>query len=359
MEKRQFWITLGLISILPISFFRTLDNLKFTSSLSLMLIFGMGAIIIMYAESSWMNPCYEQQAFVNETIISSTDTRIIVDHPAILKCKGDTVLETDLATTMKSLSIYVFSFTCHQNIFAVFNEIDNRSQKRIDGVIAGALGWALLLYFLVAIEGYRTYGSNVKPDIIQSYPLTLVVTIMRILIAVMVLLTYPLQLDPGRRCISSLVHSILSPIKSNIDVDDDNDDDMLELVEVKTEGASCNGGEGAGTLPISAYKKEILAESELLKKTIDDLLFTGITCLFLLLSYCIAMVVDNLGIVLALVGATGSTAVTYILPGIIYVKLHTGMSFLKVMAYLQVIVGLCVIPLALYFIFKFGGDEVA
>ena len=32
------------------------------------------------------------------------------------------------------------------------------------------------------------------------------------------------------------------------------------------------------------------------------------------------MVVDNLGVILAVVGATGSTTISYILPGIFYVR---------------------------------------
>lgn len=43
---------------------------------------------------------------------------------------------------------------------------------------------------------------------------------------------------------------------------------------------------------------------------------------FVLLSYCIALVVDDLGIVIALLGATGSTVVNYILPGAVYWRLH-------------------------------------
>lgn len=43
---------------------------------------------------------------------------------------------------------------------------------------------------------------------------------------------------------------------------------------------------------------------------------------FILLSYGIALVVDDLGVILALLGATGSTVINYILPGAVYWRLY-------------------------------------
>merc|ERR1711862_757175 len=114
---------------------------------------------------------------------------------------------------IKNLAIFVFSFTCHQNIFSVVNEISNRSQRRVDAVIILTIITAIIIYFIVAIEGYNTYGSQVKGDILLNYPQTLMVSCMRIALAIMVLLSYPLQLDPSRRCITSLVHSLSQWIK--------------------------------------------------------------------------------------------------------------------------------------------------
>lgn len=46
--------------------------------------------------------------------------------------------------------------------------------------------------------------------------------------------------------------------------------------------------------------------------------FITITLVFLFGSLGIAMILDDLGVVLALIGATGSTVVTFILPGAAY-----------------------------------------
>ncbi len=69
-------------------------------------------------------------------------------------------------------------------------------------------------------------------------------------------------------------------------------------------------------------------------------------------SYVLAMVVDNLGIVLAMVGATGSTMVTYIVPGAIYWKLHPTAGRMRHVAALQCLVGCAIVPVALWAILQ-------
>lgn len=82
----------------------------------------------------------------------------------------------------------------------------------------------------------------------------------------------------------------------------------------------------------------------------DDRLFNVITVSFLISSFVLAMIIDDLGVILALVGATGSTLVSYVLPGLIYVKVYPHNDLSKMMAYIQLLLGIMIIPLALYFI---------
>ena len=83
----------------------------------------------------------------------------------------------------------------------------------------------------------------------------------------------------------------------------------------------------------------------------DDLIFYAITVIFLAGSSFTAMVVKDLTTILALVGSTGSTTVTYILPGFIYHKTFPD-GDLRCLAVLQLCVGLIIMPVALYFTLK-------
>ena len=75
--------------------------------------------------------------------------------------------------------------------------------------------------------------------------------------------------------------------------------------------------------------------------------------LFLSTSLAIALSVKDLGIMLSLVGATGSTIVSYILPGLCYYKMFSedGPEWKRRMAFGQFVAGLFIIPICLTFIF--------
>jgi amino acid permease len=74
---------------------------------------------------------------------------------------------------------------------------------------------------------------------------------------------------------------------------------------------------------------------------------------FLGLSFAIALSVDDLGAVLAFVGATGSTLVSFVLPGFCYYFLfrEEGAAWKRRLALAQGCLGLVVAPLCLAFIF--------
>ena len=55
----------------------------------------------------------------------------------------------------------------------------------------------------------------------------------------------------------------------------------------------------------------------------SDLRFAVITTAIIILSYIVAMLVSSLDRVLAYVGSTGSTAISFILPGLFYYKISS------------------------------------
>lgn len=353
--NRQFWVVCALVCVLPISFFHTLDSLKFTSTLSLILIYSLAVGVILYAQG------------VFDACESHDDTHHyyhdgVVDDGIEQVCRGSTAIITDFDDTVKNLAIFVFSFTCHQNVFTITNELRSPTRRRVDSVIGIAISAALVLYMIVAIEGYRTYGSEVKGDILLNYPQTGLVTTMRIGIAIMVILSYPLQLDPSRRCLTSLVYALIgrraqrrreqeqqgtSHTSDASQSSPRTTDEMERLAETETEmDASSLWMDPASAIDVDDNMVDF----------IDGFIFNGITIVFLVLSFIIAMSVSDLGIILGVVGATGSTMVSYILPGLIYVTLHPEPHFLRSLARLQLGIGLIIVPTALYFVLFKGAS---
>ena len=186
--SRRFWVMGATLAVVPVSFYRTLDELKKASALALVFVFMLVFGIIAYA-NGLADPCLG---------LAQNDDNIDL-------CRGDVAAFTDTPTTLSKLPIFIFAFTCHQNIFPIVNELHNRTQERLNFIIYSAIGLALVIFFIVAMEGYTTFGSYVRGDVLLNYPENANVTVLRICIALMLSLHYPLQLDPSRRCITSLV----------------------------------------------------------------------------------------------------------------------------------------------------------
>ncbi|KAL7513315.1 hypothetical protein ACHAXN_010397 [Cyclotella atomus] len=332
--SRRFWVMGAVASVLPSSFYQTLGELKRASALALVFVFMLVGMIIMYANDV-ADPC------------ASTPIDV---------CRGEIQPFTDFASTMSKGPIFVFAFTCQQNIFPIVNEMELLSQRRLDIVIASAIGIAFVLFCIVAVEGYTTFGSFVRGDILLNYPENSQVTFLRMCIALMLSLHYPLQLDPSRRCITSLVKAVVQwwgthPMsycneKLSTKVFQRKQSSGIQT-EMWSNTTSQTATDETSTNEDFSYNE--LDQTGDKTKSEPDKLFNTITVAFLSSSFILAMIVDDLGIVLALVGATGSTLVSYILPGLIYLKLHPDSSS-RSMAWVQLIAGLFAIPISLYYI---------
>jgi hypothetical protein len=77
----------------------------------------------------------------------------------------------------------------------------------------------------------------------------------------------------------------------------------------------------------------------------------GVTTAFLCATFIVAMLVSDLGKALAAVGATGSTMLSYILPGLIYTRLYPMWTLKRVAAMTMFIVGCLIVPTCVTMIF--------
>lgn len=206
-------------------------------------------------------------------------------------CRGEVTygLPAFNLSILKVVPIFIFGYTCHQNTFTLVNELRNPTQGRCDAFIAAAVFTCCAFYVVVAYSGYHTYGSNVSRDIMAAYPVTRFLAVGRIGLAFNMAFSYPLQCHPCRNTISSLVW-----------------------------------GTPAAELPSH--------------------LFYGITFAILTISVSISLAVHDLGLVLALVGATGSTTISYILPGLFYAQYFKEWHAMRVMACVLVVLGCVLMP---------------
>ncbi|KAJ1406243.1 transmembrane amino acid transporter protein-domain-containing protein, partial [Ochromonadaceae sp. CCMP2298] len=295
-QDRHIWVFIGFCVVAPLCCLRNLDSLRFTSTASLGFVVFLTLLVVLFASNvPSLDPC---QSVADDDVCVGRTANAIVDM-----------------TTGKVISIFIFGYTCQQNIFSSVNEMKQPTPGRINAVVATSIFVAMSIYLIVAACGYHTYGASVDPDILVNYPETSFVSVARLAVSLLVAFSYPLQCHPSRRSILTLLSTYLDkPAEDNVSV------------------AS------------SAVAPSI--ETQAMR-------YTVVTACFLGLSLLIGLTVTNLGTVLALVGATGSTTVSYILPGFFYFFLfeNKGPAWKRYLALAQGIIGLIIVPVCLTFIF--------
>ncbi|KAF7356256.1 Aa-trans domain-containing protein [Mycena venus] len=249
------WISLFMIILVPLVFLRHLDSLRHTSYVALFSVAYLVVIVI----TVYFNPL--------EGMPDRGEVHLIHFTPNFVS----------------TFPVQVFAFTCSQNLFPIFNELHDNSQRRMNFVIGSAIGSATLTYEVIAIFGYLTFGSTVGANIIAMYPSTsLFIAVGQAAIVVLVLFSYPLQVV-ARKQVRAVV--------------DDEDEDPDALPEVDDDHAA--------------------GEMSPLKHTI-------LTAAIVISGFTIAFFVNDLQMVLSFVGSTGSTTISFILPGLFYWKLTRG-----------------------------------
>ena len=259
LMDRRFWLTVFMIIIIPLSFLRKLDSLKYTSVISL---FAIGYLVIL--------------VFVHW---ATGDTADFKGKVVFFQWRG-------IVRFLSSLPVFVFAFTCHQNIFSIVNELKDTSQRQINGVLVSAIGGSWVVYLLVAITGYLSYGDNVNGNIVSMYPNSPSANIGRVAIVILILFSYPLQAHPCRASIDKI---------------------MIQSAKVYQR-----------TISKSMSSRPTASDDDYRIGEISENRWAAITTFILISTYMVAMSVSSLEVVLAYVGATGSTAISFILPGLFY-----------------------------------------
>ena len=302
-HQRNVWVGLGFCIVAPLACLRSLDSLRWTSGLSGFFLFFLLTLVVAYAmpDISGYDPC------LGETYLDSTGSS------ESSSCHGhrDWLLVTPSAFHV--MPIFVFGYACQQNTFSIVNELQNPTIERITSVCVASTSTAIVVYIVMASAGYLAYGDTVKSNILISYPDNVITSAARVFVSLVVAFHFPLQAHPARRSVLSLLTYWL------------------------------DGGQENGNLVVYYTRYAVT------------------TVVFLACSLAIALTVSDLGLMLSLVGATGSTMISYVLPGWFYYNLHKdevhGESarswprFLLNLSYTQFVVGVVLIPLSLIAIF--------
>ncbi|PSK42422.1 Vacuolar amino acid transporter 5 [Elsinoe australis] len=269
LVDRHFWVTAFMLIVIPLSFLRRLDSLKYTSVVALV---SIGYLVIL-----------------------------VVYH----FCAGDTLEERGeirgvtwmgIVPTLASFPVIVFAYTCHQNMFSILNEIGDNSHKSTTAVVTASIGTSGFIYILVAITGYLSFGDNVIGNIVAQYTPSVSSTIGKAAIVVLVMFSYPLQVHPCRASVDAVLKWRPNRNRS-----------VQSSPALGSPSRNSLLGGGPSNRPVE----------------MSETRFAAITTAIIVFSYIVAMTVSSLEKVLAYVGSTGSTSISFILPGLFYYKISS------------------------------------
>lgn len=286
---RDFWVTALLVILLPLCFLRKLDSLRHTSYLSLAAVVYLVVIVVFFFFST------EARA----RLPPRGEIHWIVFSPHILPI----------------FPVFVFAFTCAQNMLPVYNELSASDPlmhlDRAKWAIGASIGGAGAVYSIVAVLGYLEFGSNLGDNIIAMYPSSSIfVAVGRLSIVLLTIFSYPLQVHPCRAAVDKVIYpprAVELPTDeegNDGDERDDNDDDNEASQQESYEALLRSAAAAASPdeIPLGRW--------------------TIITACIVSTAFVVALLVDDLSIILGFVGSLGSTTISFILPGILYSSLH-------------------------------------
>ncbi|KAM4853682.1 solute carrier family 38 member 6 isoform 1-T1 [Thomomys bottae] len=110
-----------------------------------------------------------------------------------------------------ALPTMAFSFLCHTSILPIYCELQSPSKKRMQNVTNTAIALSFLIYFISALFGYLTFYDKVESELLQGYskylPHDAAVMTVKLCILFAVLLTVPLIHFPARKALMLLLFS--------------------------------------------------------------------------------------------------------------------------------------------------------
>ncbi|XP_017287086.1 sodium-coupled neutral amino acid transporter 2 [Kryptolebias marmoratus] len=199
-------LLVSLSIILPLSLLRNLGYLGYTSGLSLLcMVFFLIVVIIKKFQIPCPLPMPESS---NETAhrmnasfssVNSTD-----DEDT---CTPKYVVFN--SQTVYALPILIFAFVCHPTILPMYEELKDRSRRKMQNVANVSFLAMFVMYLLAAVFGYLTFNIHVEAELLHTYSRfykkDVLLLVVRLAVLAAVTLTVPVVLFPIRTSVSHLL----------------------------------------------------------------------------------------------------------------------------------------------------------
>ncbi|QLQ77972.1 hypothetical protein HG537_0A02190 [Torulaspora globosa] len=307
--EANFWILMSALVTVPLCCLKKLDNLRYSSILGLFALAYLSLLVVI--------------CFVHGTLFTHDyeRNRGEISWFKVYDAKG----------LMSTFSIIVFAYTGSMNLFSIINELKDNSMRNISLVINRSISISTLVFLTVGIAGYLTFGSNTLGNIILNYdPDSIWVHIGRLCLGTMVMLSFPLLFHPCRIAINNLIVWLEIQLRKEPSITGEPESvirpDHREATPIRLsiedeDNESLSGLENTDIESANAEEIQIHRGTNVEHTPFPDFRFYTITAILLFSIYTLALRIRSFAFVLAIVGATGSTSISFTLPGLFGYKL--------------------------------------
>ncbi|XP_036311050.1 sodium-coupled neutral amino acid transporter 2 isoform X3 [Pipistrellus kuhlii] len=199
-------LLVSLLLILPLSLLKNLGYLGYTSGLSLLCMLFF--LIVVICKKFEIACPFEDTISINSTFIDPT---ALVPHMAFNttddgSCRPHYFFFN--SQTVYAVPILTFSFVCHPAILPIYEELKDRSRRRMMNVSKISFFAMFLMYLFAALFGYLTFYDKVESELLHTYSKVLgadiLLLIVRLAVLMAVTLTVPVVIFPIRSSITQL-----------------------------------------------------------------------------------------------------------------------------------------------------------
>jgi sodium-coupled neutral amino acid transporter 11 len=259
-QREMVLVVASLVVIVPLSMQRDMSSLAFTSLLS---VTADIALIIFIAFA----------APIKETVSAAGGFGEVLKHEWFRP-----------STSFIGLGVLSCAMTCQHAAFIIGGSLANRTRARWAAVTYRSISISAVSTGVIGVCGYLGYLEDTQGDILNNFdPDSVAANVARGLLAFTMFFTYPMESYVARHVIIKIVHR----------GDMDGGEEFAEKVEDNAlPGWKCFGRRQLATLAIY------------------------------ICSLIPALLVDDVGPVLSIVGSLGASSVAYVAPGLVYLGVH-------------------------------------
>lgn len=265
-QREVTLVITSLVIVVPLAMQRDMASLAFTSLLSITADIVLLFFIVLYAP-------------VKESVSEAGGLGEVLKHEWLKP-----------STSFIGLGVLSAAMTCQHAAFIIGGSLANRTRARWAAVTYRSIFVATTATGVIGICGYLGFLDETQGDVLNNFdPDSLVANAARALLAITMFFTYPMESFVARHVLIKIIHK----------GDMDGGEAFTEAVEDNAlPGWKCFGRRQVWTLVIY------------------------------LLCLIPALVFDDVGPVLSIVGSLGASCVAYVAPGLVFLGVH-GDEFLE------------------------------